>query len=66
MLTIRETAQYCRVSVPAIYQWMEQFQIQWVTTPLGRPRICPEVNRKYRRLLTRKKDRRLNPLGLGQ
>ena len=49
LVTILETAEYCKVSVNAVYRWMEQGLIEWVYNAGGKRRIykdslirCPQ------------------------
>ena len=39
MVTVGETARYCRVSVNAVYRWMELGLIEWVYNAGGKRRI---------------------------
>ena len=36
LVTIREAAQYCNVSVNAVYRWMERELIEWVYNAGGK------------------------------
>ena len=36
LVTLREAAQYCNVSVNAVYRWMEHGLIEWVYNAGGR------------------------------
>ncbi len=38
-MTLREPAQYCNVSVNAVYRWMDQGLIEWVYNAGGKRRI---------------------------
>ncbi len=38
-MRLREAAQYCNVSVNAVYRWMEQGLIEWVYNAGGKRRI---------------------------
>ncbi len=39
LVTLREAAQYCNVSVNAVYRWMEQGLTEWVYNAGGKRRI---------------------------
>lgn len=39
VVTIREAAEYCGVSINCIYRWMDQGRIEWVYTAGGKRRI---------------------------
>src|SRR5688572_19955030 len=39
LITIREAARYCKVSVNSIYRWMENELIEWIYNAGGKRRI---------------------------
>lgn len=39
LVTITEAAQYCKVSINAVYRWMERGLIEWVYNAGGKRRI---------------------------
>lgn len=43
LVTVREAAEFCGVSINAVYRWMEQGLVEWIYNAGGRRRIYKDT-----------------------